>query len=95
MRYNVTAEHGNGASVGHPCVDGIYTDAADRLDIEVEAVDDEAAERIGRNHLDRLVAEAEPCHCRRHWQPGSNRWWDSVSVIAAPCGELDTPAEAN
>lgn len=89
-RYNITAEHTNGKSVGHPCTTGVYSDPVDSFEMEWETDDatgtpsydlEEAAERAGWAALLRIADDAEPCKCRRHLSPGGNAWVNSVSII--------------
>lgn len=91
-RWIVTAEHTQGKSVDHPCTSGIYSDPTDSLDLAVEAGDWAEAEQAGREELERLIAEANPCDCRRREEPGGESWWSSVVIHAKPefFGEHDT-----
>lgn len=82
MRYRVTAEHTQGKSVDHPCTKGVYSDPADKLDLEVEAADESAAIAAGVKWLEERCAEMAECDCRRKLAPGGNAWWNSVAVHA-------------
>ena len=92
IRWTVTAEHTQGKAVDHPCTKGIYTDHADSLDMIVEAEDWQDAEQLGRDELERMIAEAQPCDCRRREEAGSSAWWASVVIHVKPefYGEHDT-----
>lgn len=80
--FTVTAEHGNGKSVGHPCRHGVYSDPTDSFEMSVEASDENDAISIATRELEKRVKSWPACDCRRQCQPGSNDWWDSVSIIA-------------
>lgn len=85
--YRITAEHASGGSVDHPCTRGVYNDPANVLDETVEAESEDEAVLKGEEVLCGRVDEAEPCDCRHHLSPGSNRWWESVIVTAEPVGQ--------
>ena len=82
MRYQLTAEHSSGKSVGHPCTTGVYDDATERLDGTVEAETKHEAEQLGMDTLEQIVDESEPCDCSRRLSPGGETWWESVCVSA-------------
>lgn len=82
-RYTITAEHTNGQSTNHCCTHGVVDDPADLLNIEMEADDDEAAHAAGVDALAKLVANPEECRCTRGRRPGSDAWWNSVTVNVA------------
>lgn len=81
--YYVWAEHCSGASVGHPCLTGVFSDPTDQWSEEIEAESEEAAQEIGKQRLAKIVEDSQPCACRRHEQAGSDRWWNSVALIAS------------
>ena len=78
-KYRITAEHTKGKSVGHPCVDGVYSDPTDSFECEVFAADEDEAERKAQTELDLVVDASDVCKCRRHLQPGSDSWLNSVA----------------
>jgi len=84
MKYFVTAEHTKGKSVSHPCQNGIYDDPANVLDFEVEVRNREDALIIGKGELEALVEDWPQCTCWKSGMLGSNDWWDSVVIHAAP-----------
>lgn len=81
-RYIVTAEHGNGQSVGHPCRNGIYPDPTDSFECRVEAGSETAAIMLATEELGRIVDKWGQCDCQRAECPGSNSWWESVAFMA-------------
>ncbi len=82
MRFRVTGDHVGGASVSHACTDGIYEDPADILEIHITAPSPAAAEQAGWDALKAMVRDWPTCRCRQRCRPGSNRWWNSVSIQA-------------
>lgn len=78
----VTAEHCSGKSVGHPCIDGVYSDPTDGFVVIVAATDEEAAEIKAYRELEWIIEESTPCKCRRHEHAGGNSWWSSVALDA-------------
>lgn len=81
--YHIWAEHTDGASVGHPCRKGIYSDPTDQFSETVDAENEDAAREIGQKRLQAIVDEAETCQCERHLAPGWDSWWNSVTIIAS------------
>jgi len=81
--WRVTAEHCGGASVGHPCTTGVYSDPTDSFSEVVAAATEEEAIDKGQAMLAALVDGWEPCACKRHEKPGWDRWWNSVTMSAA------------
>jgi hypothetical protein len=81
--YYIWAEHTLGESVSHPCRAGAYEDPADLLDLSVLADSEAAAEWRGWVELERTLEARPPCPCGRSERAGTDRWRDSVSVIAS------------
>lgn len=87
MNFTATAEHTSGASVGHPCTRGVYSDPTDMWQEEIEADGLSEANEKAHAALSKIVEEYDPCNCQRKEQPGSNRWWASVSISLWPTDE--------
>jgi hypothetical protein len=81
MKYRAYAEHGGGASVGHPCRKGVYSDPADNWELIFDASCQDEAQSIADSDFEAFVRDAAPCDCNRNLCSGSERWWNSVSVI--------------
>lgn len=80
--YRVTARHCSGKSVSHPCRPGVYDDPTDNFDEMIGATSHDEAINQGYAILREMVASYEPCACRRGLNPGSEAWWESVSLSA-------------
>lgn len=84
MKFKATAEHSGGASVGHPCKTGVFSDPTDSWEETIEADDIDDARDKAQTALESIVEEAEECHCQRKRQAGGERWWNSVSISLWP-----------
>ena len=80
--YRLGAEHRGGASVGHCCTTGVYSDPTDFFDLLVVADSEDQAEQVGLDELTKRIDESKPCKCAFHKQAGGERWWSSVCVRA-------------
>lgn len=87
MKFIARCEHGGGASVGHPCTDGVYDDPSEFWEVDVDADDIDEAEELAHAQLCEAVDVMEPCRCHRRLQPGSDRWWESVCITLWPQDE--------
>lgn len=98
-RYHVWAEHTAGASVGHPCTAGVYSDPTDQWSEEIEAENEDSAREIAHAKLAETLKDAEPCGCEFHHCPGSDRWWNSVHITVSrkpyPNYQSDEDADRN
>lgn len=86
--YTFWAEHESGESVAHPCRRGTYEDPVDSFEVAIEAGSEVAARKFAIARLEDRVRGWEKCDCERAEQPGSNAWWNSVSLVnACPADE--------
>lgn len=84
-KYRISVEHCGGGSVEHSCTDGVYSDPSQDFDgIIVEA--DSAITAIHRAVMDIAEAanKADYCNCNLRYAPGTDKWWDSLTVDACP-----------
>lgn len=84
MKFAATAEHSGGGSVSHPCRTGVYHDPTDMWQVEIEAESEKEATSAALRMLRAEVEEYQPCTCRLAHQPGSESWWNSVSIALWP-----------